>query len=114
MVREIEKADNAMAEVEKTTLEIEDALCKFVENAPLSQPHVGVVPNLDNSHVSVTSAARSVRAKLPKLELSKFSGKICNWQEFWDGFSSSVDMNDQLSDVDKFAYLRGYLEESAK
>ena len=32
----------------------------------------------------------------------------------WDGFSSSIDNNDQLSDVDKFAYLRGYLEGPAK
>ena len=51
---------------------------------------------------------------LPKLELRKFNGKICEWQEFWDGFSSSIDNNEQLSDVDKFAYLRGLLEEPAK
>lgn len=29
---------------------------------------------------------RSVRAKLPKLEVKKFSGKIHDWQEFWDNY----------------------------
>ena len=29
-------------------------------------------------------------------------------------FSRSVDTNEELSDVDKFAYLRGYLEEPSK
>ena len=46
--------------------------------------------------------------------MRNFDGKICEWPEFWDGFSSSIDNNDQLSDVDKFAYLRGFLEGPAK
>ena len=63
---------------------------------------------------AIASVGKIVRAKLPKLELRKYNGKICEWQEFWDGFSSSIDNNEQLSDVDKFAYLRGLLEEPAK
>ena len=55
-----------------------------------------------------------MRAKLPKLWLKNFGGKFCEWPEFWDSFSSSIDRNDQLSDVDKFAYLRRYLEGQAK
>ena len=46
--------------------------------------------------------------------MKNFGGKFCEWPEFWDSFSSSIDNNDQLSDVDKFAYLRGYLEGQAK
>ena len=70
--------------------------------------------NLNQSPVSLTSVCKAVGAKLPKLRLRNFSGKICEWPEFWDGFSCSIDNNDQLSDVDKFAYLRGYFEGSAK
>jgi hypothetical protein len=73
--------------------------------------------SLNQSHLSTSSemsVAKIVRAKLPKRELRTFNGKICEWQEFWDGFSSSIDNNEQLSDVDKFAYLRGLLEEPAK
>ena len=70
--------------------------------------------NLNDSCASTSSVGKSVRAKLLKLQLQNFDGKICEWPEFWDGFSSSIDNNDQLSDVDKFAYLRGFLEGPAK
>ena len=39
---------------------------------------------------------------------------VCKCQEFWDSFESSIHSNDSLSDVDKFNYLRGLQEESAK
>ncbi|CAB4001613.1 partial [Paramuricea clavata] len=84
----IEESDNAIAELERVLLELDDefSICQSVKSFELSS----------------------------KLELRKFSGKICEWQEFWDGFSSSIDNNEQLYDVDKFAYLRGLLEEPAK
>ena len=46
--------------------------------------------------------------------MQNFDGKICEWPEFWGGFSSSIDNNDQLSDVEKIAYLREFLEGPAK
>jgi len=36
------------------------------------------------------------------------------WQEFWDGFKGAVHDDVQLAKVDKFKYLRNYLEEPAK
>ena len=59
---------------------------------------------------------RSVRVKLPirKLEVKKLSGKIHEWQEFWDNYESAIDSNKNLSDVDKFSYLRGLIEGPAK
>ena len=54
------------------------------------------------------------KVKLPKLELRKFSGKIVEWPEFWDGFRSAVHDDEQLAKVDKFKYLRSYLEEPAR
>ena len=57
---------------------------------------------------------RKVRVKLPELELSKFSGKIHEWVEFWDSFCSAVHHNGDLADVDKLKYLWGFLEGPAK
>ena len=54
------------------------------------------------------------RAKLPKLELKKFSGCPIDWPEFWDAFRIAVDDNEEISEVDKFSYLQHYLEEPAK
>ena len=55
-----------------------------------------------------------VHAKLPKLELKKFSGCPIDWAEFWNGFHSAVHENKELSDVNKFTYLRHYMEEPGK
>ncbi len=51
---------------------------------------------------------------MPKLEVWKFSGKIQDWHEFWDSFESTIHKNESLSDIDKFTYLRGLVEEPAK
>ena len=51
---------------------------------------------------------------MPKLEVRKFSGKIQDWREFWDSFESAIHKNEGLSDIDKFTYLRGLVEEPAK
>ena len=52
--------------------------------------------------------------KLPKLETKKFSGRIEEWQEFWDSFESAIHTNTKLSSVDKFSYLRGLLMGGAR
>ena len=57
---------------------------------------------------------KAVRAKLPKLEVKKFSGKLGEWREFWDSFESAIHLNDGLSNVDKFSYLRSLLLEPAR
>ena len=64
--------------------------------------------------VTDVSSAKSVRVRLPKLEIQKFDRKIESWQEFWHSFKSSVDENPALSDVDKFSYLRGPLKGQAR
>ena len=48
--------------------------------------------------------SRSLRAKLPKLEVRKFDGKPEQWQEFWDGFENSVHSNPNLSAIDKVRF----------
>ncbi|XP_065061319.1 uncharacterized protein LOC135688408 [Rhopilema esculentum] len=68
--------------------------------------------NISVDSLSLNESSRKVRAKLPKLELKKFSGKPQEWSEFWDSFVSAVHGNDELSTIDKFAYLKFYLEDS--
>lgn len=57
---------------------------------------------------------KKAKAKLPKLEVKKFGGRIHEWQEFWDSSESAIHSNGSLSNVDKFSYLRGLLEGPAK
>ena len=52
------------------------------------------------------------QAKLPKLNLPKFSGDVLQWEAFWDIFKATVDDSD-LSEVTKFTYLKASLEGDA-
>ena len=61
---------------------------------------------------AVSSSSRRVRGKLPKFK--KFNGHPQDWQEFWDSYQSVIHDNEELSGVDKFSYLKYYLEEPAK
>ena len=53
-------------------------------------------------------------SKLPKLKIEKFDGKIINWQTFWDQFESCIDSQENITDIDKFRYLRNLLCGSAR
>ena len=69
---------------------------------------------VENGATSSSVNSKTVRVKLPRLEVRKFSGKLEEWQEFWDSFESTIHSNDSLSKVDKFSYLRSLLLEPAR
>ena len=52
-------------------------------------------------------------AKLPKLELPKFSGDVLNWISFWDQFTAVVH-NADMPNIQKFTYLLSLLKDEAK
>ena len=50
------------------------------------------------------------RMKLPKLALPSFDGNYTRWLTFWDSYESAVHKNPELSDIDKFTYLKSLLQ----
>lgn len=54
-----------------------------------------------------------MKVKLPKISLPRFSGNLMRWTSFWDSYHSAIHTNGQLSDVDKFNYLRSLLDQTA-
>ena len=113
MADEIERSGRLRADATQVLAAIEERLTEQPPPPPASQ----VAPQYVNSNQSyqpISSQQKTVRAKLPKLEVKKFNGKLCEWQEFWDSFESAIHMNDGLSNVDKFSYLRSLLLGSAK
>ena len=56
-------------------------------------------------------SAQACNTKLPKLQLTKFSGDILKWRPFWDRFKTSVHDSGTLAPVDMFNYLTGFLED---
>ena len=53
-----------------------------------------------------------LQSKLPKIELPKFAGDVTKFRSFWESFTNSVDLNPNLSTIDKFNYLKALLEGS--
>ena len=52
--------------------------------------------------------------KLPQLDIPSFSGDRMKWNEFWDTFETTIDLNDSLSDIEKLKYLNSKLTGEAK
>ena len=55
----------------------------------------------------------SAKVKLPKISLPRFGGDPVKWTSFWDAYQSAVHGNPDLSQVDKFNYLRSLLDHTA-
>ena len=51
--------------------------------------------------------------KLPKIKIKLFDGEISEWKSFIDIFEAAVVKNYNLTNIEKFTYLRGYLNGSA-
>lgn len=97
---------------EDDTVEREDPLTEVAssETSNSSRSH-------DNEQPPQTSSRpvrmRDSKVRLPKLTLEKFNGDITSWTSFWDSFESAIHLNEDLTDIDKFNYLRSLMEHSA-
>ena len=68
----------------------------------------------DEELISLSSAkSTSFEAKLPKMELPKFSGNVHDYMSFWEQFEEAVNKKN-IPDVTKFSYLRRLLDGEAK
>ena len=93
--------------MQKVILDVSDITSEaIVQSATMSND------TLNSSMSSETK--KTIRTKLPKLEVRKFGGRSQEWQELWDPFDSAVNQNEGLADVDKFAYLKSLLIEPAR
>lgn len=65
---------------------------------------------IDGETTTVSAERKQSHLKLPKLELPKFHGDVLKFQSFWDQFEAAVHKNPDLPDVQKFTYLRSFLD----
>ncbi|XP_057294726.1 uncharacterized protein LOC130623273 [Hydractinia symbiolongicarpus] len=96
--------------------EIETDVMEATEFYLLVNMSLATITTATGPHVSATESTRSVKKKsmrLPKIELSKFNGNPLNWPSFWDQFNSAINDNDSLNAIDKFNYLKRYVEGTA-
>ena len=109
IVNEIEEAGNIPAEVHETSLRIDQVL---IDNKSDKPDHNVSISSGVVSEASTSCGTKHV-ARLPKLVLKKFKGEACQWQTWWDCYNSAIHTNPELTDVDRFNYLKGLLEDGA-
>ena len=52
--------------------------------------------------------------KLPKIDITTFTGNKLRWTEFWDSFECAIHNNKKLSNIEKFNYLNSKVGGEAK
>ena len=113
IMQEIEESETLKSEVQTLILKINDILLSKSLNKEHSVASTSSTQPGSSSNLS-GALPMTKQIRLPRLEVPKFSGKVHEWQEFWDGFSNAIHDNANLSEVDKFSYLRGLLLEPAR
>ena len=112
LASEIEQADEFRASLYSAMVKIDG----IVSPAPPAPPSASATSTLATSTPPphVRSSPASSRVKLPKLTIRPFNGELKAWTTFWDSFEAAIHKNGELSDVDKFNYLRSLLEHTAR
>ena len=119
-----EKIDYQLICVEDMLKEMEDeklSVNSSSKSHSVSRESIVTVASNDDGHSNESEFQpskswndRTVRVKLPKLQMRSFSGKVQDWQEFWDSFKSAIHEDPGLAKIDKFKYLRSFLDEPAR
>ena len=93
----------------------ESTLFEISSKAKLNSINKFLSQNIKNENSSQEfRLLQSDLVKLPKLEIQKFKDQLTCWQEFMDSFNAAVHNSKALSDVEKFNYLRIFLEGEAQ
>ena len=64
----------------------------------------------NQSDMSAGTSSRRKIAKLPSIDIPKFSGELTEWPTFLDSFEATIDTCSDLDVVQKFTYLRSNLQ----
>jgi hypothetical protein len=108
MVAEIEQADGFKDGMYASLVRIERALTLATTAVP------SPTPVMLGSSVPGATSTSSVRGgshvKLPKLAIKPFGGELTAWTPFWESYCPSIHDNPNLTDAEKFNYLRSLLE----
>ena len=97
MVEVIEAAEQLQNQIQSVIIQIKTAL-KVDEQKPDIKPAL---------------REKKKRMNLPKYTVEDYYGDPKKWRTFRDSFNVAVMKDDELSDVEKFHYLRGYLKGEA-
>ena len=105
--KEIQESTDFRGLLQETCIEIDLYLKEYVES---EQPEHGATPEAVDTSVISSLSSKQASVKLPKIVLKKFDGNLTNFQSFWDSYNTAIHENEDISDVNKMAYLFDLLE----
>ena len=65
---------------------------------------------LEEENPSRSIKTHDTGVKLPKISVPSFDGNLLNWNTFWEQFEIGIHSKEQLTDVEKLAYLKDSLK----
>ena len=101
--KRLDAAEEFQNFVRKKGIEIEQLFARIKDEENRNR-----MPALEQS-VPIIRERDKVRVKLPKLQIEKFSGDPKQYRAFRDAFDLVANESDDLTDVEKFTYLKRYL-----
>ena len=112
IAKEIDKSAELKSSIQESIIKIEQTVSQgevknFGEAANISPAY----PLLNPVYPPV---AKEISIKLPKIFMRKLSGNPLEFQSFWGIFAAAIDSNTQLSNINKFEYLKGLLRGQAE
>ena len=127
---EIVQADECRQNIYEALSRLEIALCQPPTESSSIRPVVVAAaprsraspasdgtrsPELSSDRASgaTTTLPTRPRVRLPKITLPRFNGDPVKWLPFWDAYNSSIHVNPELTEIDKFSYLRSLLDHTA-
>ena len=100
ILQEIEEHSEFDSKILKGIAEVEKSLKKSI-------------PKLDTINLEDEKLERKMNIRLPKIQLKKFTGNALEFNAFMEQFESAINGNTELSEIEKFCYLKNLLGDRA-
>nr|XP_012215470.1 PREDICTED: uncharacterized protein LOC105667914 isoform X2 [Linepithema humile] len=122
-IESLENADMSIADKEALTeqqqiqrMSFETAYFGLMTKCELileqfNTPRAQNIENLQGTHTGNNS--RDLRIRLPKINLPHFAGSYEDWYTYQDTFEKLIHNNNDITEIEKFHYLRSSLREKA-
>ncbi|XP_050495257.1 uncharacterized protein LOC126876445 [Bombus huntii] len=96
-------------EIRDQYVAVDTRLQNLLRNAQTASPSTSINPPT----CAPSASSNPISIKLPDLRLPTFDGSLEKWNTFYDTFSSTIDKNPSLTDIQKFHYLQSALQGEA-
>lgn len=93
----------------RSSVEMEQKFCDTLSKLRRKIDELSGCPLKSPSVTSASASVSAVNPKLPEITISPFNGNFLEWRAFFELFDNLIIKNCNLTDVQRFVYLKSYL-----